>query len=72
MELLDANLVELSDGEYVAATIMPSKDIYGNWTKKRMCREYRSINKQTISDKYAMLRLEEIFDSIGLTRCLVH
>ena len=38
MELWDAGLVELSNGEYASATIMPSKkDIYGNWTEKRMC-----------------------------------
>jgi hypothetical protein len=34
---------------------MPSKkDIYGNWTDKRMCGDYRRINKFTKSDRYAM------------------
>ena len=66
MELWDAGLVELSNGEYASATVMPSKkDIYGNWTEKRMCGDYRPINKHTRFGKYAMPTPEEIFDSIG-------
>ena len=41
MELLSAGLVELSDGEYACAIVMPmKKDILGNWTEKRMCKDY--------------------------------
>jgi hypothetical protein len=67
-ELLGAGLVELtsSDCEYASATVMPSKkDIYGNWTEKRMCGDYRRINKFTKSDRYAMSTLEENFEAIG-------
>jgi hypothetical protein len=67
-ELLGARLVELasSDCEYASATIMPSKkDIYGNWTEKRMCGDYRRINKFTKSDRYTMLTPEENFEAIG-------
>lgn len=65
-ELLDAGLIELSDGEYASATVMPSKkDVYGNWTEKRMCGDYRPINRRTKSDKYAMPTPEEIFDDLG-------
>jgi hypothetical protein len=33
-KLLDANLVELSKGDYALTTMMPAKkDIFGNWTK---------------------------------------
>jgi hypothetical protein len=49
-ELVEARLVELAppDCEYASVTVMPSKkDIYGNWTKKRMCGDYRRINKFT-------------------------
>jgi hypothetical protein len=56
-ELVEAGLVELAppDCEYTSATVMPSnKDIYGNWTEKRMCGDYRRINKFTKSDHYAM------------------
>jgi hypothetical protein len=67
-ELLGAGLVELalSNCEYASATVMPSKkDIYGNWTEKRMCRDYRRINKFTKSDRYAMSIPEENFEAIG-------
>jgi hypothetical protein len=67
-ELLGAGLVELasSDCEYASAMVMPSKkDIYGNWTEKRMCGDYRRINKFTKSDRYAMPIPEENFEAIG-------
>jgi hypothetical protein len=66
-ELMKAGLVELAppDYEYASATVMPSKkDIYGNWTEKRMCGDYRIINKFTKSDRYAMLTPEENFEAI--------
>jgi hypothetical protein len=56
-ELVEAGLVELAppDCEYASATVMPSKkDIYGNWIEKRMCGDYRRINKFIKSDRYAM------------------
>jgi hypothetical protein len=71
VELVEAGLVELvpSDCEYASATVMPSKkDIYGNWTKKRMCGDYRRINKFTKSDRYAMPTLEENFEAIGYAK----
>jgi hypothetical protein len=43
IELFGAGLVELasSNCKYASATVMPSKkDIYGNWTEKRMCGDY--------------------------------
>jgi hypothetical protein len=55
----------LPDCEYASATVMPSKkDIYGNWTEKRICGVYRRINKFTKSDRYAMPTLEENFEAI--------
>ena len=56
-ELVEAGLVELAppNCEYTSMMVMPSKkDIYGNWTEKRMCGGYRRINKFTKSDCYAM------------------
>jgi hypothetical protein len=45
---------------------MPSKkDIYGNWTEKKMCGDYKRINKFTKSDRYAMPTPEENFEAIG-------
>ena len=65
-ELWDAGLIELSNGEYASATVMPSKkDIYGNWTEKRMCGDYRPLNNRTKSDMYAMPTPEEIFNAVG-------
>jgi hypothetical protein len=66
-ELVEAGLVELAppDCKYASATVMPSKkDIYGNWTEKRMCGDYRRINKFTKSNRYAMPTPKENFEAI--------
>ena len=48
---------------------MPSKnDIFGNWIKKRMCRDYHPLNQNTKSDRYPMPISEELFDAIGFSR----
>ena len=68
-ELLSAGLVELSDREYACATVMPAKkDIFGNWTEKRMCGDYQPINRKTKSDRYPMPTPEELFDFLGAAR----
>jgi hypothetical protein len=69
LDLLEARLVELSHGEYASAIVMPAKkDVYGNYIDRRMCGDYRPINWQIKSDKYAMPTLEEIFDVVGHAR----
>ncbi len=46
LDLLEAGLVKLSHGEYASATIMPAKkDVHGNYTNRRMCGNYRPINR---------------------------
>jgi hypothetical protein len=68
-ELLAAELIELSNREYACATVMPSKkDIFGNWTEKRMCGDYRPVNRKTKSDRYPMPMPEELFDALGFAR----
>jgi len=68
-ELLAAKLIELSNGEYACATVMPSKkDIFGNWTEKQMCGDYHPVNQKTKSDQYPMPILEELFDAIRFSR----
>ncbi len=57
--------MELSRGGYASTTMMPTKDIFGNWIKHRMCGDYHLMNKWTRSKKYAMPLLEEIFDALG-------
>jgi hypothetical protein len=66
LDLLEVRLVELSHGEYASAIVMPAKkDVHSNYTDRRMCGDYRPINRQTKSNKYAMLTPEEIFDVVG-------
>ena len=68
-KLLSMELVELSDGEYICATIMlAKKDIFGNWIEKQMCGDYQPVNKKTKSDRYPMPTPEELFDSLGAIR----
>jgi hypothetical protein len=45
--------------------MLTKKGIFGNWTECRMCGDYRPMNKQTRSYKYAMPPLEEVFDALG-------
>ncbi len=46
LDLLEARLVELSHGEYASAIVMPAKkDVHGNYTDRRMCGDYRPINR---------------------------
>jgi hypothetical protein len=66
LDLLETRLVELSDGEYALATVLPAiKDVHGNYIDRRMCGDYRPINRQIKSDKYAMPTPKEIFDVMG-------
>ena len=59
-------LIELSNMEYACVTVMPlKKDIFGNWIEKRMCGDYRLVNRKTKSDRYPMPNPEELFDAIG-------
>jgi len=69
LDLLEAGLVKLLHGEYAPAIVMPAKkDVHGNYTDRWMCGDYRPINRQTKSDKYAMPILKEIFDVVGHAR----
>lgn len=54
-ELLDASLVEISNGEYTSTIVMPpKKNIFGNWTEKEMCGDYWPSNKRTKSNRNTM------------------
>jgi len=69
LDLLEVGLVELLHGEYTSATVMPTnKDVHSNYMDRRMCGDYRPLNRQTKSDKYAMPTPEEIFDVVGHAR----
>jgi hypothetical protein len=46
LDLLEVGLVKLSHGEYASATVMlAKKDVHGNYIDRRMCGEYRPINR---------------------------
>jgi hypothetical protein len=69
LDLLEVRLMKLLHGEYASATVMlAKKDVHGNYTDRWMCGDYRPINRQTKSDKYAMPIPEEIFDVVGHAR----
>jgi putative transposase len=69
LDLLEVGLVELLHGKYASTIVMPAKkDVHGNYTNRRTCGDYRPINRQTKSDKYAMPTLKEIFDVVGHAR----
>jgi hypothetical protein len=65
-ELHEVNLIQPSNSNFVAVTIMPTKrDLARLWTEKRMCKDYRPLNLITPQDKYPMPIPKELFDSIG-------
>ena len=68
-ELLAARTIELTKGEYVCATVISSKKyIFGNWTEKRMCGDYRPVIRKTRLDQYPMPIVEELFDALRFSR----
>jgi RNase H-like domain found in reverse transcriptase/Reverse transcriptase (RNA-dependent DNA polymerase) len=67
-ELLDNGLISPSprDCQYASNLTLPAKkDLQGQWTNKRMCGDFRNINKATIKDKYGMPHVEDIFQTVG-------
>ncbi|CAI5463054.1 unnamed protein product [Closterium sp. Yama58-4] len=64
-ELLEAGLIQRSESDYAAATVVASrKDLTGAVSARRMCGDYRSLNKVTVADMYPMQSAEETFDKL--------
>ncbi|CAI7885034.1 unnamed protein product, partial [Closterium sp. NIES-54] len=64
-ELLVAGLIQTSESEYAAATVVAArKDLTGEVVSRRMCGDYRDLNKVTVPDRYPMRSAEEIFDKL--------
>ncbi|GJP79196.1 hypothetical protein CLOP_g9450 [Closterium sp. NIES-67] len=65
-ELLAAGLIRESTSEYAAATVVAArKDLTGETLARRMCGDYRGLNRITKSDRYPMPMAEEIFDKLA-------
>jgi hypothetical protein len=64
-ELLDAEFVELLDGEYACATMMPvKKDTFGYWIEQQMYKGYCLANKKTKLKWYSMQTPKELFNAV--------
>ncbi|GJP64117.1 hypothetical protein CLOP_g21139 [Closterium sp. NIES-67] len=65
-ELLAAGLIRESTSDYAAATVVAArKDLTGETLARRMCGDYRGLNRVTKSDRYPMPMAEEIFDKLA-------
>ncbi|CAI7733511.1 unnamed protein product [Closterium sp. NIES-54] len=68
-ELLEAGLIRESTSEYAAATVVAArKDLTGETISRRMCGDYRGLNRVTKSDRYPMPVVEELFDELSKGR----
>ncbi|CAI7886383.1 unnamed protein product [Closterium sp. NIES-54] len=64
-ELLATGLICRSSSDYAAATVVAARtDLTGAVLSRRMCGDYRGLNKVTASDRYPMPMAEEIFDQL--------
>ncbi|GJP46380.1 hypothetical protein CLOM_g5674 [Closterium sp. NIES-68] len=64
-ELLDAGLIRPSNSAYAAATVVAARtDLTGEVLARRMCGDYRELNRITKADRYSMPTAEEIFDRL--------
>jgi hypothetical protein len=64
-KLHEVGLIQPSSFDFATATIMlANKDLARLCIEKRMCRDFRPLNLVTHQDRYPMLILEKLFDSI--------
>jgi hypothetical protein len=60
-ELLNANLIEVSNSPWSSPTILvPKRD--GSW---RFCIDFRRLNKATVKDAYPMPRVDDSIDALA-------
>ncbi|CAI7916612.1 unnamed protein product, partial [Closterium sp. NIES-53] len=65
-ELMEARLIQRSESEYATPTVVAArKDLLGEVLSRRMCGDYRALNKVTVPGRYPMPTAEDIFDRLG-------
>ncbi|CAI7899816.1 unnamed protein product [Closterium sp. NIES-54] len=64
--LLEAGFIWKSNSEYAAATVVATRtDLTGNVLSKRMCGDYRGMNKKKVMKRYQPPMPDEIFDKLA-------
>ncbi|GJP35687.1 hypothetical protein CLOM_g1206 [Closterium sp. NIES-68] len=70
-ELLDAEVIRPSESPYAAAIVVAARtDLAGTVLQRRMCGDYRDLNRVTVPDRYTMPTAEEIFDRLANARLI--
>lgn len=64
-ELLENDLIELSQSPYNSPLILVPKKSADPSKRWRMCVDYRMLNKKLIPDKHLLPRIDEILDGLG-------
>lgn len=64
-ELLENNIIRESNSPYASPALLVTKKN----GEKRLCIDYRQLNKVTIKDKYPMPRIEDLVDRLQGRKC---
>ena len=65
--LLKAGCIEASDSPYSSALVLVQKNGRG----LRVCVDYRTLNKDTIPDRFPIPRVDELVDMVGRFKATV-
>ena len=65
-ELLENNIIRESKSPYASPALLVNKK---NVSEKRLCIDYRALNKVTVKNKYPMPRIEDLVDRLQGYKC---